>query len=328
MTDPLSLLAALIFALVFSACMAAGLLWARWSRRQERAQALQQLERLVKSSSAEPIEKEPGLVRFGPDSSEGWEGRLLERLPGLQRVARLAEQGAVPWSVRLFLLQSAGFGMLLCTIILALSGSWILAVIALGVGSLLPYIRLRRAKAKRIARFEEPFPAAVDLLSRAIRAGHPLSAGLKMVAEEAPEPISDEFRRVFDEQKFGLSMQESLDGLVERIDLPDVRIFATAVVIQREVGGNLAEILDQIAETIRERFKIVRQVRTFTAQGRMTGLLLGALPIGLGLLLMIVNPDYMLLLIQDPAGRVMLGSAATLQLIGFGIIHRITAIEV
>jgi tight adherence protein B len=252
----------------------------------------------------------------------------LEELALLRGLTVLLEQAAVSWGLAGFFIRGAGLGLGLSLVLVLLTGGAVFVPVALAVGLALPYLQLRRARATRLSRFEEQFPEAVDLLARAIRAGHPFSSGLKMVTEETREPLAGEFRRVFEEQKFGLSVSESLHGLARRVDLLDVRIFVTAVSIQREVGGNLAEILDQISLTIRERFKIQRQVGVYTAQGRMTGLLLALLPVGLGLLLTILNPGYMGSLYREPAGQAMLAAAVVMQFVGYGLIRRITAIEV
>jgi len=205
---------------------------------------------------------------------------------------------------------------------------WIIGIAAAGFGASLPYVYVKRRKAKRLEAFEEHFPEAIDLLGRAIRAGHAFSTGLQMVGEESPEPLAGEFRRVFEEQKFGLAIEDSLLALADRIDLVDMRIFVTALLIQREVGGNLAEILDKISYTIRERFTIQRQVRVYTAQGRFTGYLLAVLPIGVGFLIFLLNQEYMLILFQNPTGRLMVTAAALLQIIGFFVIRKIIHIEV
>ena len=142
-------------------------------------------------------------------------------------------------------------------------------------------------------RFEEQFPEALDLLSRAIRAGHAFQTALGMVADELPEPVGPEFKKTFDQQNFGLPLRDALNELAERMPLLDVRFFVTAVLIQRETGGNLSEILDNLAHVVRERFKILRQVRVHTAHGRFTGYVLLALPAALAVALSFINPEHM-----------------------------------
>jgi tight adherence protein B len=207
-------------------------------------------------------------------------------------------------------------------------GSVLLAVPIGLVATWFPELHLRSRRTRRLRKFEEQFPEAVDLLGRAIRAGHPLSAGIRMVADEAPNPTASEFRQVFEEQRFGLPFEDALLGLADRNDLVDVRIFATAVLIQREVGGNLAEILDKIAKTVRSRFTVQRQLRVYTAQGRLSGYVLAALPIVLALTIFALDPDYARMLIDEMVGRYMVIAALVLQVIGFIWIRKVVDIEI
>lgn len=177
-------------------------------------------------------------------------------------------------------------------------------------------------------RFEEQFPESIELLTRAIRAGHPISAGIRMVSEEGPEVVADEFRQLFEEQRFGLPFEDALLNLVDRLDTVDVRIFVTALLIQREVGGNLAEILDNLAHTIRGRFYIQRQLRVYTAQGRLSGWVLGLLPIFVAGVIFIIQPAYMMILFGNLGGLALLGSAAVLQLLGVLWIRSIINIDI
>jgi tight adherence protein B len=168
----------------------------------------------------------------------------------------------------------------------------------------------------------------MDLLGRAIRAGHPLSAGLRMVADEMPDPVSTEFRRVFEEQRFGLPFEDALVSLADRVDLVDVRIFITAVLIQREVGGNLAEILDKIAQTVRGRFTLKRQLRVYTAQGRISGYALVTLPVLTAIALYTIDKQYVSLLWTDDVGRMMVAFILVMWVIGFFWIRRIINVEI
>ena len=176
--------------------------------------------------------------------------------------------------------------------------------------------------------FEEEFPEALDLISRALKAGHAFATGLKMVADEMAEPVGPEFRKTFDEQNFGLPMKDALDNLTQRVPIIDVRFFATAVLIQRETGGNLSEILENLAHVVRERFKILRQVRVYTAHGRLTGYVLLALPAFLGVALMFINPEHMQLLFRERMGHMMLGATVVMQTIGYFWIKQVVKIEV
>ncbi|HSM62212.1 MAG TPA: type II secretion system F family protein, partial [Longimicrobiales bacterium] len=186
---------------------------------------------------------------------------------------------------------------------------------------------VKRKARKRIYALEAQLPGAIDHLQRAVRAGHPLTAGLKMLAEESPEPIATEFRAVFEEQRFGLPFDDALLGLGDRINLPDVRILITAILVQREVGGNLAEILEKVGATMRARFTIRRQVRVFTVQGRMSGYILAALPIVVGSMIYLINSDYMNVLFTHPIGKALTWFAAFLQFIGYLWIRKIVNVE-
>lgn len=252
---------------------------------------------------------------------------MLARFPRMADASHLLEQADSRMTVGAFLLFSLGSASAfsLTTTTLGLSPVWI--GLSAGMGLLVPVWILMRRRKKRFMAFEENFPNAIDLLGRAIRAGHALSTGLDMVAEEAAEPVASEFRQVFEEQKYGLPLEESLQGLNDRIALPDVRIFSTAVTIQRDVGGNLAEILDNLSAVVRERFSFRRQLRTYTAQGRMTGVILGLAPIVAGIGMFFANPEYMRPLIEERSGHMMLMGAVGLQMMGFILIRRITDIE-
>ncbi|HSL20287.1 MAG TPA: type II secretion system F family protein [Vicinamibacterales bacterium] len=195
-------------------------------------------------------------------------------------------------------------------------------------GFALPFLVLRQKRVARLRKFEETFPEALDLIARSLKAGHAFSSGLKMVADELGEPVGPEFRKTFDEQNFGLPLKDALDNLSMRVPLLDVRFFSTAVMIQRDTGGNLAEILENLAHVVRERFKILRQVRVYTAHGRLTGYVLLALPFALAIALSFINPDHMNMLFRERLGQMLLGVAAVMQVIGYFWIRQVIKIEV
>jgi tight adherence protein B len=180
---------------------------------------------------------------------------------------------------------------------------------------------------RRVTKFEEQFPEAIDLLARALRAGHAFTTGLSMVAEEMPEPVGTEFKLAYDRQNFGMPMGEALKSLGDRVPLLDARFFVTAVLTQREAGGNLAEVLDNLAKVIRDRFKVKRQVRVITAHARITGWVLALLPPSLGVALTLLSPDHMSLLWTDPIGIKMVVVAIVLQVVGTLAIRKLVEIE-
>jgi tight adherence protein B len=185
-----------------------------------------------------------------------------------------------------------------------------------------------RRRTVRLRTFEEQFPEALDLLSRAMRAGHAFQTALGTAADELPAPVGIELKKVFEQQNFGLPLQDALNELAARIPILDVKFFVTAIAIQRESGGNLAEILDNLAHVVRERFKIQRQVRTHTAHGRFTGFVLLALPAGLAIALSFISPGHIQLLVSEPMGRMMIGIAIVMQTVGFIWIRQVIKIEV
>ncbi len=193
---------------------------------------------------------------------------------------------------------------------------------------LIPYGVVMYLRQKRLRAFEERFPEALDLLGRAVRAGHAFTTGLEMIAKESPDPIASEFRTTFEEQNFGLPLRDALLNMTERIPSIDVRFFVTALLIQKETGGNLAEILDGLARVIRDRFRIYREVRVRTAQGRLTAGILIALPVFMMILLMTMNPNYMGVLFHDPRGVLALTVAGIMQVIGSLVIWKIIHIDV
>jgi tight adherence protein B len=243
-------------------------------------------------------------------------------------ISRWVEQSGTRLTIGGVLLMSAGLGVLGVIVAMMFDHRWYTWASAFLVAAALPWLFVKNRRSARLYKFEEQFPEALDLMARAVRAGHAFGAGMKMVADEMHEPVGPEFKKAFEEQNFGLSMKESLNNLALRVPSLDVRFFSTAVLIQRETGGNLAEILDNLANVVRERFKIRRQVRTHTAHGRFTGYVLLALPPFLGVALQFVAPDHMELLFKDSIGQTLIVSAIVMQTVGWVWIRQIVKIEV
>jgi tight adherence protein B len=204
----------------------------------------------------------------------------------------------------------------------------VLAIIAAALAALLPYLYVSLLRKKRLRKINAQLPDTLDLLGRSLAVGHAFSEALNQVASEMPDPIATEFRIVFEEQKLGLSTKAALDGLSERIPLTDLRLCITAIHIQRETGGNLAEILEKVSQTIRERFKLMEDFRTLTTSSRGSAWILCALPFGIVLAMTAINPDYMSLLLHDWRGHYILGGAIILQILGMLTIKKILAIRV
>jgi len=279
----------------------------------------------------------------GEAPSEGVGETVVKRalegpLPGVDRLVAgtrggislqsLIDQSGVkitPSAVVLISVMGALMAGLITYLLLPLALVVVLVALA---AAFAPFGFLLHRRGRRLKRFEEMFPEALDLLSRAIRAGHAFQTAMGMVADELPEPVGPEFKKTFDQQNYGLPLRDALNELSERIQLLDVRFFVTAVLIQRDTGGNLSEILDNLAHVVRERFKIQRQVRVHTAHGRFTGYVLLALPAALAVALSVINPAHMELLFHERMGQIMLMGAIVMQSIGFVWIRKVIKIEV
>jgi tight adherence protein B len=254
--------------------------------------------------------------------------KLIGRTSAGSGLTRLIEQAGVNTTPSAILIAS-----LICAAVAALAAYIFLRIplaqfVCVPLGASLPVLYLLQRRSSRMKTFEEQFPDALDLISRSLRAGHAFQAAIGMAAEELTAPAGPEFKKVFDQQNFGLPLREALNALAERMPLLDVKFFVTAVAIQRDTGGNLAEILDNLAHVVRERFKIQRQVRVHTAHGRITGFVLLALPAFLAVALSIINREHMRPLFEEPMGRTLILATIIMQLIGFIWIRKVIKIEV
>lgn len=254
--------------------------------------------------------------------------QFLSRSRRLSRLQPWLNQSGMKIRAGKFLLVCAATASVVGLIGITLLNSPVIAVLLFGIGALLPVMLFSQRRSQRFKRFEQLFPEAIDLLGRAVRAGHAFTTALELIGTESPEPIAGEFRKTFEEQKFGLPLRDSMLNMAERIPIVDVNFFVTAVMLQRETGGNLADILDKLAYFIRERFKIRRQVRVFTAQGRLTMYLLMALPPGCIALMMLINKDFIMVLFTDPLGKMLLAAGIVMQTLGYLVIRKIIHIKV
>lgn len=242
---------------------------------------------------------------------------------GLQ--AFLAEAG-LSWTSAGLLARSAFTAALGAVVGLVATGRGYGALLGL-VTLAVPVLYVRRVRAERLRTFEEQFPEAIDLIARSLRAGHTFTTGLGIAAEEIPAPVGLEFRRFYDEQNFGMAMPDALKAMARRVPVLDARFFVTAVLTQREAGGNLAEVLDNLSGVMRERFKVKRQIRVVSAHGRITAWVLSLLPPALAAVLYAVSPQFMRVLIDDPLGVRLIAFALVMQLLGTFIISRLVQVE-
>jgi tight adherence protein B len=253
--------------------------------------------------------------------------RVLERFQNFADLQGLIERSGSTMNLGTLILASVFCAVLAFLLGVQFARSAIIGGLLAVAGLTVPFMYLRRKAAKRLAVFEEQFPEAIDLLARSLRAGHALPTALQNVAEEIPDPVGGEFRVLFEQQNYGMSLTEALRAFAQRVPVLDARFFVTAVLTQRETGGNLSEVLDNLANVIRERFKVKRHVRVVSAHGRITGWVLGFLPPVLSLVIFLIAPDHISLLWTDPIGFNMLLAGLFLQVIGVLIIRRIVDVE-
>jgi tight adherence protein B len=252
---------------------------------------------------------------------------LLHRLPGTDRLDRmLVQAGSKQMVAPLLAFCMTGFALGLVLAIWARMPVIGLPLAALGTGSL-PLLRLARARSARMARFERQLPEALDMMSRAMRAGHAFPTALKLVADEVAAPLGEEFKAAFDEVNFGVAMGDALGNLALRVPSMDLQYFVVAVLIQRESGGNLTELLSSIANIIRDRHKLAGQVRVLSAEGRISAWVLCLLPFGAGFMMYLANPETMGVLWTDSGGRKMLYGALGMMLFGVLAIRKIVRIR-
>lgn len=261
-------------------------------------------------------------------SSIPWLDRFLSKLELAPRLRRFLYQANVKWTVGGLSLFCGVCFIVPAYLVYLRTGALILGfVIGLVTGSG-PVLWVFQKRKSRMGKFEQGLPEAIDLIVSALRVGHSLNAAMGLVSRECPDPVGGEFRLAFDEMNYGLELKSALDNLVTRVPMQDVKIVCTAILIQRESGGNLAEVLDKTAQVIRERFRLKRQVLTHTAQGRLTGWILTLLPVILGVLLYMVNPELMSNLWKKEIGLKLLYTAAGMIFIGGMIIRKIVNMDV
>lgn len=258
-----------------------------------------------------------------------WLNTFLGKVPKIAQIESLWIQSNSRYPLSIYLLSAVliffvSFLILYSTVV----NNFFLALILSAVLGLIPVFILYRMKKKRIAKFESQLPDALDLIARALKAGHAFSTGMRMVANEFGDPVGTEFGRTIDELSFGLELQQSLKNLLNRVDCADLKFFVMAMILHREAGGNLAELLGNISRLIRDRFKLLRKVRVLSAQGRMSAMVLIALPFFVFTMISIMAPTYHAVLFTDPIGRFMVVIAVIMILIGIMVIRKIIDIKV
>ena len=303
-----------------------GVYYAAVQRPEDEAREIVQ-QRLAGQSAKKP-RKRISLLRGGDVTSFAAFDRVARRLPAANKsLEERIQQAGLTITVGTLLLLCLVSGLVALLITVMLTSNLWLILAAAAISTQFPLWFVRFKATRRIRKFEEQFPEAIDLVSRAMRAGHAFTTALSMVADEAPMPVAGEFKRLYDEQNFGRPMPEAMRDFADRIPLLDAKFFVTAVLTQRETGGNLAEVLDNLARVIRERFRVKRQIRVVSAHGRMTGGVLILLPPVMAMFFMASVPDHFANLTNDPAGHTMIAGGIILQVIGTLLIRKLIDIE-
>jgi tight adherence protein B len=288
-----------------------------------------QVQKMLETVSAKP--RETPVLLLDPASREDLLQRFIKGLNAGARLNSMLSQSGLDWTVNTWMISTlvASFVGLIFGIWIQHRGlTWLVVPGFVAAFSLIPsgYVIMKRKK--RLATFEEQFPDALDFLARAMRAGHAFSVSFELICEEIPDPLGKEFRTFFNEQNLGAPIETAMGNLVKRVPLLDVRFFASAVILQRQTGGNLGEILNRLSAVIRGRFQLKGKVKAAAAHGKMTSIILTLLPVGTMLGLMVVAPTYLQGMADDPDGRKLIGAAIVAMLMGFLIMRKITNIEV
>ena len=315
---------------VFLACLF--LVYALYliSSRASDAKRAKLNERLAEAirSSAHSEDADVQLARQELMSEIPWLNRVLLNLQTTTRLKEYIDQADVDITVSRLVLFSLAAGVLAALAVSMLSTSYLLMAFFGIVALMVPFLHIMLKRKKRLNQFLKLLPDALDLMSRGLSAGHAFTEVLQMVAQEMPQPISMEFRKTYEEQNLGLSLKLALENMARRIPLLDLRMCITAVLIQRETGGNLSELLEKVAYTIRERFRIMEDLKTLTLSSRWSAWLLCCLPIFLAIYTTWVTPDYMKVMWSDPRGHKLLAIAATMQILGMIMVQRIMKIRI
>ncbi len=291
-------------------------------------EALETLESAIRTEVRESLEPVVDLRKKETVSSIPWLNSRLHQLELVPYVRRTLSQAQLDWSPGRLLAMTAACFVLTAYAVESVTGLLLPALVAGALIGAAPLGFVMFKRGRRFNKFEEGLPEALDLMVSALRAGHSLVAAMGLVARECAEPVGPEFRICFEEQNYGLEMKSALDNLSTRVPLQDVLMVSTAIMIQKESGGNLAEVLDKTSNLIRERYRLKRQIKTHTAQGRMTGWVLTLVPVVLGIAMYFVNPKMMSILWHRKIGIELLWTAAGMIALGGFVINRIVDIDV
>lgn len=290
---------------------------------------LKRIRKQLSLMTREPLEKELDISRKKrPLSDIPWLDRLLQKIPFLAKLDRVLVQADSGYPLGVFILTSGLIVLLTITVLSYFINSVFLQLlIAIGLGSL-PILYINVMRRARMKKFEKQLPDALALMARAMKAGHAFSGSLQMLTSEFDNPIAGEFQKVLNEINFGIGLENALANLTERVNCPDIKFFAISVIVQRETGGNLAEILEKISALIRDRFKLQEKVRTLSAEGKMSAIILICIPVLVALALTVINPEYIAVLKNDVIGQILIAIALIMAGFGISVMKKMVSIKV
>jgi tight adherence protein B len=315
-----------VFLLLLVLASAVILLLTRPTKQEQTLSA--RLDKIGREAEGRPVEEDADLLKRDKLSEVPWADAILARVQFAARLKREIAQADLKWTVGrviagslLIVAATAWFGHFL------VNNFAIVGVFALILGAV-PYVYIRYARTARLRKFNILLPDAIDLMSRALKAGHSITSAVEMIAQEISSPVGPEFRRLFEEQNFGLPMREAMLNLASRVPIPDLQFLVTAILVQRETGGNLVDVLDKTVAVLRDRIRLQGQLRIYTAQGRLTGWILCILPFALFGIVSILNHQYARILIEDPLGQKLVLVGLVLMACGVLVIRKVIDIKV
>ena len=254
--------------------------------------------------------------------------KIFLHIPGLQRLNRLLQQANAQYRLGVFILVIILLALTGFFAVFLITGNYVLSIIIAPALAGIPFLYLCLKKKKRMEKFQKQLPEALELIARSLKAGHSFPSGMKLASDEFDDPLGPEFDETLNEINFGVSVPDALKNLANRIDCPDLKFFVISVILQRETGGNLAEIIESLAYIIRERFKLYGKVKILAAEGKLSAIILVAIPFLLIIVLRFINPDYIDTLFSEPAGRIMAGVAAFMMALGILVMKKMVNIKI
>lgn len=297
--------------------------WGGWNPERKRIHSeLTSLSRELPEPAVDIMRK------VKPLSDIPWLNAILVRIPYAHSMNRLIQQAGLGYSLGYFLLLALLLALVTFGAVQYVTPNLPLSLAAAAVAGALPIVYVGIKKKRRMQRFEQQLPDALDLIGSSLRAGHAFTGGLFMVTQEFTDPLRGEFEKVLNELNLGIGLDEAMTNLLERVDCPDLKFFAVSLILQRETGGNLAEIMGSIARLIRERFKLYDKVKALAAEGRLSVYILSAIPFFFALLLVVINREFFTILIQDPIGRVLIVIALVMMVLGYVVMEKTIKIKV